>query len=41
MDNYGLRWQVLPENLSSLMSSPNAFEIMMKQKKIIIEEYLK
>lgn len=41
MDKFGLRWQVLPENLGTLMSKPNAFEIMMKQKKIIIEEYLK
>lgn len=40
MDKFGLRWQVLPENLGTLMSKPNAFEIMMKQKKIIIEEYL-
>ncbi|MEI6815301.1 MAG: VOC family protein [Bacteroidota bacterium] len=41
MDKYGLRWQVLPENLSELMSKPNAWNVMMKQKKIIIEEYLK
>lgn len=41
IDKYGLRWQVLPSNLEALMSKPNAFEVMMKQKKIIIEEYLK
>ena len=41
IDKFGLRWQVLPENLGVLMSKPNSFEIMMKQKKIIIEEYLK
>ncbi|MEI6582874.1 MAG: VOC family protein [Chitinophagia bacterium] len=40
IDKFGLRWQVLPENLGSLMSKPNSFEIMMKQKKIIIEAYL-
>lgn len=40
-DRYGLRWQVLPENMAELMSKPNAFEVMMKQKKIVIEEYLK
>jgi predicted 3-demethylubiquinone-9 3-methyltransferase (glyoxalase superfamily) len=40
IDKYGLRWQVLPENLGALMRKPNAFEIMMKQKKIIIEAYL-
>jgi predicted 3-demethylubiquinone-9 3-methyltransferase (glyoxalase superfamily) len=41
VDKYGLRWQVLPENLKELMSKPNSFEIMMKQKKIVIAEYLK
>lgn len=41
IDKYGLRWQVLPINLGELMSKPNSFEVMMKQKKIVIEEYLK
>ena len=41
IDKYGLRWQVLPKNLETLMSKPNSFEIMMTQKKIIIDEYLK
>ena len=41
VDKYGLRWQVLPENLGELMSKPGSFEIMMKQKKIVIAEYLK
>ena len=41
IDKFGLRWQVLPENLSELMSKPNAFKVMMSQKKIVIEEYLK
>ena len=41
VDKYGLRWQVLPENLSELMSKPGSFEIMMKQKKIVIAEYSK
>ena len=41
IDKYELRWQVLPANLGELMSKPNAFEIMMKQKKIVIAEYLK
>jgi predicted 3-demethylubiquinone-9 3-methyltransferase (glyoxalase superfamily) len=40
IDKFGLRWQVLPENLGLLMSKANSFEIMMKQKKIIIEAYL-
>ncbi|WP_121356931.1 VOC family protein [Flavisolibacter nicotianae] len=41
IDKYGLRWQVLPKNLGELMSKPNASKVMMKQRKIVIEEYLK
>ena len=41
VDKYGLRWQVIPNNLGELMSKPNAWEVMMKQKKIVIAEYLK
>ena len=41
IDKFGLRWQVLPKNLGELMSKPNSFQVMMKQKKIVIEEYLK
>ena len=41
IDKYGLRWQVLPKNFEELMGKPNSFEVMMKQKKIVIEEYLK
>lgn len=39
LDKYGLRWQVLPGSFGELMSRPNAFEVMMKQEKIIIEDY--
>jgi predicted 3-demethylubiquinone-9 3-methyltransferase (glyoxalase superfamily) len=41
IDKYGLRWQIIPKSLGTLMSKPNSFEVMMKQTKIIIEEYLK
>ena len=41
LDKYALRWQVLPTNLGELMSKPNALKVMMGQKKIVIEEYLK
>ncbi len=41
IDKYGLRWQVIPENLNELMNKPNSWNVMMNQKKIIIEEYLK
>ncbi len=40
IDKYGLRWQVIPSNLGELMSKPNSGEVMMRQKKIVIEEYL-
>lgn len=38
-DKYGLSWQIVPENIEELMKNPNAFEIMMKQKKIVISDY--
>ena len=41
IDKYGLRWQVIPVNLGELMSKPNSWKVMMSQKKIVIEEYLK
>ena len=41
IDKYGLRWQIIPKNLGELMSKPNSFEVMMKQTKIVIDEYLK
>jgi len=41
IDKFGLRWQVIPENLGELMSKPNAWQVMMSQKKIVIAEYLK
>lgn len=40
MDKFGLRWQIIPENIAELMSKPNAGQVMSKQKKIVIEEYL-
>jgi predicted 3-demethylubiquinone-9 3-methyltransferase (glyoxalase superfamily) len=39
IDKYGLRWQVIPNNLREFMARPNAWEVMMKQKKIVIAEY--
>jgi len=40
-DKFGLRWQVVPHNMKELMSRPGAFDVMLKQRKIIIAEYLK
>lgn len=38
-DKFGLSWQVVPENMEELMKKPNAFEVMLEQKKIVIAEY--
>jgi predicted 3-demethylubiquinone-9 3-methyltransferase (glyoxalase superfamily) len=38
-DKFGLRWQIIPKNIAELMSRPNAWQVMSKQSKIIIEEY--
>lgn len=38
-DKYGLSWQIVPVNMEELMKQPGAFAVLMKQKKIIIEEY--
>ena len=38
-DKYGLSWQIVPENIEDIMKRPNAFEIMMNQKKIVMNEY--
>jgi len=40
LDKYGFRWQVNPANLDELMQRPDAWQIMMSQKKIVIQEYL-
>ena len=38
-DKYGLSWQIVPSNMANLMSKPDAYKTLMKQKKIIISEY--
>jgi predicted 3-demethylubiquinone-9 3-methyltransferase (glyoxalase superfamily) len=38
-DKFGLRWQIIPNNMRELMMKPNAGSVMMKQTKIIIDEY--
>ena len=40
-DKYNLRWQIIPSNMGDLMQQPNAWQIMMAQKKIVISEYYK
>lgn len=39
IDKFGLRWQIIPKNLGELMSRPNAGEVMISQKKIVIAAY--
>lgn len=38
-DQYGLSWQIVPDNMKELLKLPGAFEVMMQQKKIVIAEY--
>ncbi len=38
-DQYGVSWQVAPENTEELLSRPNAFANMMQMKKLIIEDF--
>lgn len=39
-DKYGVSWQIAPSDMEELMKKPNAFKILMDQKKIIIDEFL-
>lgn len=38
-DQFGLSWQVIPENLNELMQRPNAYAHMMQMHKIIIADF--
>lgn len=38
-DQYGLSWQVVPENMTELMKRPNAYAKMMQMKKLVISEF--
>lgn len=37
-DKFGLSWQIIPENMPTLISKPAAMQAMMKMKKIIIAD---
>lgn len=38
-DQFGLSWQVVPQNMGELMKKPQAFAKMMKMKKIVIADF--
>jgi predicted 3-demethylubiquinone-9 3-methyltransferase (glyoxalase superfamily) len=38
-DQFGLSWQIVPENWAELTKKPGAFKTLMSQHKIIISEY--
>lgn len=38
-DQYGLSWQIVPENMGELMKRPDAFKTLMDQHKIVISDY--
>jgi len=37
-DQFGLSWQILPENMGELMQSDKAMQVMLQMKKIIIAD---
>lgn len=38
-DQFGLSWQVVPENMGELMKRPNAYANMMQMKKLVIDKF--
>jgi predicted 3-demethylubiquinone-9 3-methyltransferase (glyoxalase superfamily) len=38
-DKFGVSWQIIPENLGELISTPEGVQTMMGQHKIVIAEY--
>jgi predicted 3-demethylubiquinone-9 3-methyltransferase (glyoxalase superfamily) len=38
-DQFGLSWQVVPENMGELMQKPDAFAHMMQMKKLVIADF--
>lgn len=38
-DQFGVSWQIVPENMEALMAKPGAYQTMMNQKKITISDY--
>lgn len=38
-DKFGVSWQIVPAEMDALMQKPGAFQTMMNQHKIIVDEY--
>ncbi|MBI3338397.1 VOC family protein [Candidatus Saccharibacteria bacterium] len=38
-DQYGLSWQIVPENMEELMKRPNAYAKMMEMHKLVIADF--
>ncbi|AZA12201.1 VOC family protein [Corynebacterium gerontici] len=38
-DEFGVSWEIVPDNMGELMTKPNAYEKLMGMGKIIIEEF--
>lgn len=38
-DQFGVSWQIVPENMGELMQKPDAYKTMMQQHKIVIADY--
>lgn len=38
-DQYGLSWQIVPENMEELMKKPGAYAKMMEMKKLVIADF--
>jgi predicted 3-demethylubiquinone-9 3-methyltransferase (glyoxalase superfamily) len=37
-DKFGVSWQIIPKNMSELISNPKAMQAMLKMKKIVVKE---
>lgn len=38
-DQFGVSWQIVPENMEELMQKPNAYSKMMQMKKLVITDF--
>jgi predicted 3-demethylubiquinone-9 3-methyltransferase (glyoxalase superfamily) len=38
-DQYGVSWQIVPENMEALMQKPGAYARLMQMKKLVIADF--